>query len=441
MKKALFKIGDKVKIRKDFNKDTEDPCGVGINDSMVKQAGKIFTIRSVNKNSTGYVYKLLEDENLWNWGENFFYKQTYNDSSSTKKETEEEDSEEDSKINKDEEILKAFKSINDNIKALSKNFDKKTIYEETLRDKMLERIKKDSMLDLDSEIKDKIDSYIEKNYKVLPKVIEIQKGAERRHVEGLFHNKFEEILKIVEKGIPLMLTGPAGAGKNHTLEQVAKALGLHFYFSNAVTQEFQLTGFKDASGAYQDTQFYQAWTDKEGALFFLDEMDGSNPEALLKINCAIANGYFDFPTGKIDMSPNFRIVCAGNTYGTGADNIYVGRNQLDGATLDRFAVIEFDYDSEIEKQLAYDSELFDFIVDLRRAVKEASLRYIVSMRATINASKMLEIGLPKKDILTSAIIKNMQVDDLNVIVKKINKSNSWGKILNEIAEERSKMKV
>jgi cobaltochelatase CobS len=38
-----------------------------------------------------------------------------------------------------------------------------------------------------------------------------------------------------------------------------------------------------------------------------------------------------------------------NTFGTGADRQYVGRNQLDESTLDRFRIgqIERDYDSEI----------------------------------------------------------------------------------------------
>ena len=43
--------------------------------------------------------------------------------------------------------------------------------------------------------------------------------------------------------------------------------------------------------------------------------------------------------------------------------IYVGRNQLDGATLDRFAVIEFEYDEEIEKNLCEDNDLYEFIIE------------------------------------------------------------------------------
>ena len=105
--------------------------------------------------------------------------------------------------------------------------------------------------------------------------------------------------------------------------------------------------------------------------------------------------------------------------------VYVGRNVLDGATLDRFVVIQFDYDEEVEKTLAYDLDLFKFIRDLRSNINKAGLRYIVSMRALINATKLLEIGIDKKTILETTIVKNMQKDDLNLIVGKLDSSNPW----------------
>ncbi|MCA7081854.1 AAA family ATPase, partial [Staphylococcus aureus] len=112
---------------------------------------------------------------------------------------------------------------------------------------------------------------------------------------------------------PLLLVGPAGSGKNVVLEQVAKDLGKDFYFTNAVTEEYKLTGFIDASGTYQETQFYQAFT--KGGIFFLDEMDASVPEALVILNAAIANRYFNFPNGKAQAHPDFTVVAAAYTTG------------------------------------------------------------------------------------------------------------------------------
>ena len=273
------------------------------------------------------------------------------------------------------------------------------------------------------EIRKDVDSYIKETYGIIPRKIEIKKGKEKKELEGIFHSEFENILKIVDKNIPLMLTGPAGSGKNFTLEQTAKALGLDFYFTNAITQEYKLTGFIDANGTYHETEFFKAFT--KGGLFFLDEVDASCPESLLILNSAIANKYFDFPIGRFNAHEDFRVVCAGNTYGTGADMVYVGRNVLDGATLDRFVVLQFDYDEEVEKSLSYDEELYAFITSLRKAIQDASLRYIVSMRATINASKLLEIGVNKNVILRDVIIKSMSKDDLNIIIKKMGSTSRY----------------
>lgn len=333
---------------------------------------------------------------------------------------------------KEELINKLSNNINELTKKIG-DMNKQDPFKEAMIKAIIEKGKDLAIDDLKQDLKDKLDKYIQETYGCVPKKIQIDNGNTKKEMTGIFHKKFDEIVKIVNKSVPLMLTGPAGAGKNHTLEQVAEALGLDFYFTNAITQEYKLTGFIDAGGKYQETQFYRAF--KNGGLFFLDEVDASVPEALIILNSAIANGYFDFPNGRIDANKDFRVVCAGNTYGTGADMIYVGRNTLDGATLDRFAVIDFDYDEEVEKQLSFDEELYNFIIDLRNQIKKSSLRYIVSMRATINASKLLEIGLPKKDILKSVIIKNMQVDDLNVIIKDIDTSNEWAVELEKLVKK------
>ena len=152
-----------------------------------------------------------------------------------------------------------------------------------------------------------LDEFISKKYGILPKVIEVKTEKEAKPVVGMTHEKFEMVLKLVAADIPVFLTGPAGCGKNVLCKQIAEALGKEFYFSNAVTQEYKITGFIDANGTYQETQFYKAFT--QGGVFMLDEMDASTPEVLVILNAAIANRYFDFPVGRMDAHPDFRIVC------------------------------------------------------------------------------------------------------------------------------------
>lgn len=153
-----------------------------------------------------------------------------------------------------------------------------------------------------------IEKYITETYGLLPKTLRVETPTVTSEVKGLTHNKFETILKLVLANIPVFLTGPAGCGKNVICQQVAEALNTEFYFTNAVTQEYKLTGFIDANGHYHETQFFKAFT--QGGVFMLDEMDASVPEVLIILNAAIANGYFDFPNGKFQAHKDFHLVAA-----------------------------------------------------------------------------------------------------------------------------------
>lgn len=409
--KKMLEVGDKVRVRSSL-KPGQRYDDVMFVDGMSMYKNEVFTISKVITSSK---YEL-------NGTEGYTWSRSMLRALSENKEMESED----------------MNNVVDAIKELTEKINNRTMYDDAISEVIINKAKEVNVKELSEELKTELKNFIKNNYGILPKKIEYVADTKRKEMTGLFHEKFEEILKIVKRGVPLMLTGPAGAGKNHTLEQVAEALGLDFYFSNAVTQEFKLSGFIDASGKYQETQFYKAYTN--GGLFFLDEIDASCPEALINLNAAIANKYYDFPCGKVNAHKDFRIVCAGNTFGTGADMIYTGRNVLDGATLDRFAVIEFGYDENVERQLAYNDELYEFIVTLRNVIKENSLRYIVSMRATINSTKLLEVGLTKANILRSAIIKNMSVDDLNTIVHNLKeklKDNEWVKEFEAITNDRN----
>ena len=266
-------------------------------------------------------------------------------------------------------------------------------------------------VDVANSLCQRVDDYLKSEYGNVPKIIEVHSpNGVSTTFSGAIHKDFEKILNLVNLSIPVLLVGPAGCGKNFVLEKCAESLGLDFYFTNAVTQEYKLTGFIDANGVYQETQFYKAF--KNGGLFFLDEMDASIPEALIILNAAIANGYFDFPNGKITAHPDFRVVAAANTFGYGADMMYVGRNQLDAATLDRFIIFNMDYDTDLELTKCPDKDLYNFILDIRRIVKDLELRYTISTRMMINAYKMLSNGIDNDTIVKSAILKGMANDDI-----------------------------
>ncbi|MBQ0112163.1 MAG: AAA family ATPase [Bacteroidales bacterium] len=226
----------------------------------------------------------------------------------------------------------------------------------------------------------------------------------------IHHGKYETIKSCLECGIPVYLAGPAGSGKNHTVEQIAKELGWDFYFSNSVQQEYKLTGFIDAGGKFHDTEFYKACTSENECVFFLDEMDASIPEVLVLLNAAIANGYFEFPTGRVELE-HVHFVAAGNTVGSGADEMYTGRMVLDQATLDRFAIIEFDYSIRIEMAISKNNtDLVSFIRALRDEATNKGIRATFSYRCITMVTKLEKAGMDVEEILKIAVVKGLDKD-------------------------------
>lgn len=279
----------------------------------------------------------------------------------------------------------------------------------------------------------KVREFIKSEYGTIERKVVTVVDGKRFEGEGVAHEKFDTIVKFVANNEPVFLTGPAGSGKNVLCQQVAKALGLNFYFSNAVTQEYKITGFTDAMGVFHESQFYKAF--KNGGLFMLDEMDASIPEVLVILNAAIANRYFDFPApiGYVAAHPDFRVIAAGNTFGLGANYEYVGRNQLDMASLDRFAVVRVGYDRNIELNVAQgNTELVDFAEDARNAAEKSGIRFIVSYRAIGRIAK-LEGLLGLDEVIKTCFAKSLEADDIKALTSNMTVSNKYASALKKLA--------
>lgn len=287
---------------------------------------------------------------------------------------------------------------------------------EAIQKLIIDTVVGDQLDSIIESIKPELDKKIIEIYGKLPEVHVIQTSSGTQTIQGTTHEKFDRVLQLVSANIPVFLTGEAGTGKNVICKQVAEALGFDFYFTNAVTQEYKLTGFIDASGKFQKTQFYDAFT--KGGVFFLDEMDASIPEVLVILNAAIANRYFDFPIGRVEAHENFRVIAAGNTTGKGADNNYTGRYCIDAASLDRFALININYSEKIELNICENNqELVNFAHKFREATHECGVECLFSYRSIIRIHEMEKLDIPLYEILETAVFKGMPEDDRNVLLE------------------------
>jgi cobaltochelatase CobS len=228
------------------------------------------------------------------------------------------------------------------------------------------------------------------------------------------HEAFASLMELVQEGHHnLLMVGPAGSGKTTLAHTLATALGLGFDFlslSAGVTETHLLGRVlpqADGSWQYQRSAFVKTY--EEGGVFLLDEIDAADANLMVAINAALANGVLSNPiTGnQHKRHKDTYIIGAANTWGRGGDSMYVGRNQLDAATLDRFvlATLFVDYDGALEQRhaearLSADEagRLLDWIANLRRGIASNKLRRVASTRLVISAAAAMAAGRTLSDV-------------------------------------------
>ncbi|MFZ9363949.1 MAG: AAA family ATPase [Arenimonas sp.] len=238
------------------------------------------------------------------------------------------------------------------------------------------------------------------------------------------HPLFDMFLTLVvcgreKHGLPVMLVGPAGSGKTTACQDAAQALGLPFFTNGALTGAHELMGYKDAAGTYHSTPFRAAF--EHGGVYLMDEMDRSDPAAVLSLNSALANGFAAFPdrAEPVKAHADFIPVVAANTFGRGADRLYIGANQLDASTLDRFAVLSWDYDEALERALAGDDAWTAYVQAARAAAVDLKIRHVISPRASMSGAVMRRAGLPFDMVAESALWKGLDKEQRERITARI----------------------
>lgn len=238
--------------------------------------------------------------------------------------------------------------------------------------------------------------------KIAPIVVEVRKAGQKAPVyKGQQHKNFAPLLRLLARRKNVFLVGPAGSGKTVSAEHAAKALGLSFHPKSIgpATTEYALMGYEDAVGKYVKALLFEPFT--KGGLVLLDEIDSAHPAALTTMNTMLANDYASFPHGVFKKHADFVLIASGNTYGRGADRQYVGRAQLDSATLNRFFILDWDYDGGIEDALlgsriaAYPESKGiltawgRYVAAVRDAVSATGVRMIVSTRDLLEGADVI----------------------------------------------------
>lgn len=240
------------------------------------------------------------------------------------------------------------------------------------------------------------------------------------------HSSFDKILKVLSsakrKEKNIMLVGGAGGGKTHLVKQIAQALKLDFYPMSVglQTTKSDLLGFINATGTYMPSIIRKAF--ENGGVLLLDEFDAAHAGVVTILNSLLANGHASFPDKVVDKNKDFICIVACNTFGTGANMEYVGRNRLDGATLDRFITIDIDYDEELEKGLTKNDNWFSIIQKIRENAKKQGIKQIISPRASMDGADLLDIGFSIQDALKMVVFKGCSEEVSKKLIEGIDLS-------------------
>ena len=214
------------------------------------------------------------------------------------------------------------------------------------------------------------------------------------------HELLPKLITTVKLGFNPLLVGPKGCGKTTLAAQLAEALGLPFGHIGltAGASETWLAGRQLPTG-FMEAEFSKFY--KNGGVFLLDELDAADPNLIVFLNAALANGHFYNPIlgENIKRHKDFVCVAAANTFGLGANAEYTARNRLDGASLDRFPIFEIEYNEKLEAKLCPNTGLLKRLQEARKKLQGRNATQTVSTRQIGRIAKLVEAGFSEREAI------------------------------------------
>ena len=240
---------------------------------------------------------------------------------------------------------------------------------------------------------------------------------------GRQHKSFPALVKLVGSCENVLMVGPAGSSKTTSALAAAKAVGREYEIISVGPQTMQseLAGYKNAAGTYIESIVRRCY--QNGKVLILDEIDAANPGVFTYMNAIIDNAHAGFPDGTIDRHETFSVVACANTWGTGADMLYVGRSQLDAATLDRFTALEWNYDEQFEMDLALgqNPNAKEWVLKVqkwRANMFKHKIRHVISPRASIKGAKLLKLGFTEAQVQKMVVFKGLNKEAYDKIMQE-----------------------
>ncbi|MCH9735891.1 MAG: AAA family ATPase [Actinomycetia bacterium] len=257
---------------------------------------------------------------------------------------------------------------------------------------------------------------------------------EFKELEGTVCENFETLLQLCQERVNVLMVGPAGCGKTHVAAQISEAMDLPFASQScsAGVSESVFTGKLLPLGdhgkfEYVESDFVRIY--EQGGVFLFDEIDAADANVLVFLNQSLANGSFHcaqrIGNTLVKKHKDFIAIGAANTFGSGADSLYTGRNSLDAATLDRFRMgtIPMDYSPTVEEAIV-NEEVLEYGRKMRKLISKNKLMKIISTRFLKDATAMKVGQKWSMEKIQDMYLADWSKEEISIIGGKLNFSNS-----------------
>lgn len=268
----------------------------------------------------------------------------------------------------------------------------------------MEQEKKEMKEQLEQQVEEQVESLRPQTIQVTVKD-EATKQETQTEIKNA-HPMLAEVLRRINCGIRnFLLVGPSGSIKTTIVEQVAEALSLPYSVTHwtAGTTEGTVLGRMTPDGKYLPSAYVTAF--EMASVHNWDEFDAADPNVPICANSGLANGKLFLPA-RIGNEKAIRharayLFATANTWGVGADMMFVGRNQMDASTKSRFAggMIFVDYDTKLEASLVPEDELRDAFWGIRSNILAHKLRRVWGTRELLEGAKLYRGGYTVEETL------------------------------------------